>query len=109
MKWKEKETAKGQLKYRLPNVAEGYDFLSAIEKIENAQDAFKIKGKFISKLENLVDHKSLGYASFEELLEDDENNFVVLGQIADEIFIAITKALGKKNLSAMPSTQAKAD
>jgi hypothetical protein len=33
MKWLEKKTDKGVLKYRMPNIVEGYEFLSLIEEI----------------------------------------------------------------------------
>lgn len=96
-KWKEMQTEKGVLKYRHPDIVEGFDFLAAIDRIESLQDAYKVKGKFISKMQNMIDYSALGYSSWEEFLEDRENNLVAMAKIADEVFVEITKTLGKKN------------
>jgi hypothetical protein len=104
-KWKEIETPKGTLKYRFPNIAEGYFFLSAIKSISSAQDIFRIKGDFIEKMEPMVDYKSLNYESYDDFLNDRENNTLAMTRIADEVFIEITRTLGKKPLSQMPSAQ----
>jgi hypothetical protein len=95
--WKEKKTEKGVLKYRHPNIVEGYDFLAAIDKIQTLQDAFKVKGNFISKMQSMIDYNSIGYASWEDFLDDRENNLVAMAEIADEVFVEITKTLGKKH------------
>lgn len=104
-KWKEIETPKGILKYRFPNCAEGYDFLAAIEKIGCAQDVFRIKGSFARMMGPMIDYSSMGYASYDEFLEDRENNMVHMAQIADDVFVEITKTLGKKTSSPTQSTQ----
>lgn len=95
--WKEIETPKGKLKYRFPDISEGFYFLSAIQKINNHQDVFKIKGDFISKMEPMVDYKSLGYETYSEFLHDRDNNTLAMTKIADEVFVEITRTLGKKN------------
>lgn len=97
-KWKEKTTPKGVLKYRMPNIAEGYFYLSAITsiKINTMGDAFTIKGTFIPQMKELIDFSGLGYESYDDFLEDLENNFIPTKEIADEIFIAVTSVLGKK-------------
>jgi hypothetical protein len=97
LQWKEKQTEKGVLKYRLPNISEGYHFLAAIQKITNARDVFTVKGDFIAKMGPMVDFKSLNYDSYEEFLNDRDNNMIPMSEIADEVFVEITKALGKKN------------
>lgn len=102
VKWKEIETPKGVLKYRFPNIAEGYDFLAAVNKIECAQDVFKLKGAFATKMGPMIDFASLGYSSYDEFLNDRDNNFEAVSKIADEILFELTRTLGKKILSPMP-------
>lgn len=101
-KWFEKNTEKGVLKYRLPNIEEGFEFLSSVERIQSLQDAYKVKGKFVPKMKFLIDYGSIGYKSWEEFLDDKDNNFVAVAEIADEIFVDIVKVLGKKNSSPTP-------
>jgi len=93
---KEKNTPKGILKYRMPNVIEGFEFLSMIETIKTGGDLFRIKGKFINKMDSLIDYKSCGYQSWEELISDKENMFHPLSEIAQEIFDDVTGVLVKK-------------
>ena len=93
---KEIKTNKGSLKYRLPNIAEGFEFLSMIETIKTGSDFFKVKGKFISKMDSLIDYSSCGYNSWDELLNDKDNMFHPLSEIAQEIFDDITGVLVKK-------------
>lgn len=104
-KWKEIETPKGILKYRMPDISEGFDFLSSISKLETAQDVFKMKGTFASKMGSMIDYGSLDYESYADFLSDLDNNYVAFAKIADEVFIEITKALGKKPSSSTPSMQ----
>ena len=94
---KEKQTAKGVLKYRMPNVIEGFEFLSMIESIKTGTDLFKVKGKFISKMDNIVDYSLCDYKSWDELINDKENMFHPLSEIAQEIFNDVTAVLVKKN------------
>lgn len=94
---KEKQTLKGVLKYRMPNVIEGFDFLSMVEGIKNGADLFRVKGKFISKMDSLIDYSACGYGSWDELLNDKEAMFHPLSEIAQEIFDDVTAVLVKKN------------
>ena len=97
MKWFEKETPKGVLKYRMPNIEEGYYFLSAIEKMGSAQDVWRAKGKFISMMSDMVDFKSIGYESYNDFLSDRENNGQAMSEMVSDVFDTITSELGKKN------------
>lgn len=97
MKWLEKNTDKGVLKYRMPDIEEGFYFLSSIEKISNAQDVFKIKGAFISLMKDMVQFKELGYDTYKEFLSDRENNAQAMSDIVKEVFDVITRELGKKD------------
>lgn len=97
MKWLEKETSKGVLKYRMPNIEEGYYFLAAIEKMGTAQDIWKAKGKFISLMSEMISYKDIGYDSYQDFLHDRENNGQIMADMVSEVFDTITSELGKKN------------
>jgi hypothetical protein len=94
--WLEKKTDKGVLKYRMPNIIEGYEFLSMVETIKNGADLFRVKGKFISKMSPLIDYSSCGYSSWEDLINDKQVMFHPLSDIAQELFDDVTAVLVKK-------------
>lgn len=96
MKSLEKQTSKGVIKYRMPNIVEGYEFLALIETVDGASGFFKAKAKFISNLSPLIDYSACGFSSYEELLNDKENMMFPLSEIAQEVFDDITGALAKK-------------
>ena len=96
MKWQEKKTEKGVLKYRMPNIVEGYEFLSMVESVDGASGFFKAKAKFIANLSPLLDYSLLGYSDYSELLEDKTNMMHPLSEISQEVFDDITGALAKK-------------
>lgn len=96
MKWLEKVTKLGVLKYRMPNIVEGYEFLSMIESVNGSSGFFKAKAKFIANLSPLLDYSSCGYKSYEDVLNDKENMMHPLSEIAQEVFDDITGALAKK-------------
>jgi hypothetical protein len=93
---KEIQTPKGLLKYRMPNVSEGFEFLSLLEVVKTNSDMFRVKAKLIGPIENLVDYSSCGYASYKELLDDKENMFHPLSEIAQEVYSDIVSVLIKK-------------
>ncbi len=96
MKWFEKNTEKGVLKYRMPNVVEGYEFLSMIEAVNDASGFFKAKAKFIANLGPLLDFSACGYQNYSELLNDKKVMMHPLSEISQEVFDDITEALQKK-------------
>lgn len=96
MKWLEKKTEKGTLKYRMPNVVEGYEFLSMIEAVSDASGFFRAKAKFIANLGPLLDFSGCGFATYGELLEDKKAMMHPLSEISQEVFDDITEALQKK-------------
>lgn len=93
----EKQTKMGALKYRLPNIAEGYDYLTLVDQVASAEDVFRIKGKIIHKMGDLLDYKALGYADYNEVLNDKENMRVPLSEISKEIFDDIVELIAKKD------------
>jgi len=96
LKWLEKKTGKGVLKYRMPNIVEGYEFLSMIEAVSGSSGFFKAKAKFIANLGHLLDYSACGYKDYDDLLNDKENMMFPLSEISQEIFDDITGALQKK-------------
>jgi endonuclease III-like uncharacterized protein len=96
VKWLEKKTGKGVLKYRMPNVVEGYEFLSLVENTQGTSGFFKAKAKFISNLSPLLDYSICGYSSFDELLNDKENMMQPLSEISQEVLDDIMVAFQKK-------------
>lgn len=93
---KEIITNKGVLKYRLPDISEGYEFLSYVDSVSNAADVFKIKGRIIKAMGFLIEFKELGYETYSEVLNDKENMRDALAEISKEIFDDIIELLGKK-------------
>lgn len=91
------ETPKGVLKYRLPNIPEGFVFLSLIDKITNYKDALIMKGKFAEHMDKVIDWAGLGYPTYTDFLKDKENNYKAVSKIADEIYVDLGDTLGKKN------------
>lgn len=95
--WKEKSTSKGVLKYRMPNIAEGYEFLALVDQLKTASDVISVKGKFLNNMGKLIDYKELGYKAWDDVLEDKEAMTIPLSEIVHELFSDITGAFAKKN------------
>lgn len=90
-------TSKGVLKYRLPNIAEGYDYLCMVDEVSTSKDIFRIKSLIINRMGNLIEFKELGYSSYSEVLEDKEVMRHVLSEISEKIFDDILELIAKKN------------
>jgi hypothetical protein len=89
-------TNKGVLKYRLPDISEGYEFLCYVDTIKDSSDMFRIKAKIIKNMGHLIDFKELGYVDYVEVLNDRENMRDALAEISKVIFDDILELLGKK-------------
>jgi hypothetical protein len=90
------ETKKGVLKYRLPDISEGYEFLCFVDNIQTASDVFRVKSKIIKNMGDMVEFKSLGYENYQEVLNDKENMRDALSEISKAIFDDILELLTKK-------------
>jgi RecJ-like exonuclease len=90
------KTNKGVLKYRLPDISEGYDYLSLVDVINTSSDVFIIKSKIIKKMGELLEFKELGYETYQDVLNDKENMREALSEISKNIFDDIIELLGKK-------------
>lgn len=95
--WNEISTPKGVLKYRMPNIAEGYFFLSLVDGTKTAHDVIRVKGVFLQEMSNLIKWEELGYEQYSDLLFDRENMTLPLKQIADELMTEISSFFRKKN------------
>jgi hypothetical protein len=92
----EKKTAKGVIKYRMPDIVEGYDFLALMEGKADQSSLFKMKARFIRAIGSMIDLCGI-YPTYEDALKDKDNMMQPLGEIADEVLTDITKALAKKD------------
>lgn len=97
MKWLEKETKKGILKYRMPDISEGYYFLSLASDISTADGMLVTTGKVISAMGKMVNFSSLGYSSYDELLNDKINMWEPISEISKEILSDLNEVLTKKD------------
>ena len=96
----EKQTEKGILKYRMPNILEAYDILEVSGITDSKPSQLKMKRNIIASMSYLVDFSEIeGVGSYDELLMDTENMIVPLGEIADEVIVKAFNAFKKKNTS----------
>lgn len=89
-------TPKGDLKYRLPDISEGYDYLCYVDTLQKSSDIFRIKAKIIRNMGELIEFKELGYDNYQEVLDDKENMRDALSEISKAVFDDICELLGKK-------------
>jgi hypothetical protein len=96
MKWLEKETAKGVLKYRMPNIIEAYDLLEFSGVSEGVKSNLKLKRNIVENMGSLLDFSGLeGVSSFDDMLSELDLIHPV-SEIADEIILKAFGAFGKK-------------
>lgn len=94
----EKQTEKGVLKYRMPNILESYDILECSGITEGKPSQLKMKRNIIASMGYLIDFSGIdGVASYDDLLNDTENMIVPLGEIADEVIVKAFSAFKKKS------------
>lgn len=94
----EKQTDKGVLKYRMPNILESYDILECSGITEGKPSQLKMKRNIIASMGYLVDFSEIeGVSSYDDLLNDTENMIVPLGEIADEVIVKAFSAFKKKS------------
>jgi len=94
---KEKQTDKGILKYRMPNVLEVFDLLDQSGVSQGLTDTLKIKRNILANISNLIDLSGLeGVNSYEDLLNDIDSFTAPLSQIADELIEKLFDVFKKK-------------
>ena len=95
---KEIITAKGVLKYRMPNILEAYDLLDASGVSEGVKSTLKLKRNIMSNMGFLVDFSAIeGASKYEDLFEMVEEMISPLSDIADEVIIKAFDAFKKKS------------
>ena len=94
----EKQTDKGVLKYRMPNILESYDILECSGITEGKPSQLKMKRNIIASMGYLIDFSEIKeVSSYDDLLNDTENMIVPLGEIADEVIVKAFSAFKKKS------------
>lgn len=95
----EKQTSKGVLKYRMPNVLEVYDLLDASGVNGGITEMLKIKRNVIASMEVLLDYSAIeGVSSYGDLLNNPEEMTMPLAEIADEVIAKIFDVFKKKTI-----------
>jgi hypothetical protein len=94
----EKQTNKGVLKYRMPNILESYDILECSGITEGKPSQLKMKRNIIASMGYLIDFSEIeGVSSYDDILNDTENMIIPLGEIADEVIVRAFSAFKKKS------------
>jgi hypothetical protein len=99
----EKQTDKGILKYRMPNMLEAYDIIDAISINDGSPTILKQKRNVIKAMGPLIDCSSVG-KTYDEILGDPECFMESISSIADEIIIK-TMDIFKKKTTSMTQSQ----
>jgi hypothetical protein len=93
-----KETEKGILRYRMPNILESYDILECSGITEGKPSQLKMKRNIIASMGYLLDFSEIEeFKSYDDLLNDTECMIVPLGEIADEVIVKAFSAFKKKS------------
>jgi hypothetical protein len=93
-----KETKKGVLKYRMPNILESYDILECSGITDGKPSQLKMKRNIIASMGHLLDFSEIeGVSSYDDLLNDTEEMIIPLGEIADEVIVKAFSAFKKKS------------
>lgn len=94
----EKQTERGVLKYRMPNILELYDLLDASGVNGGMSEILKVKRNVIAHMGKLIDYSEIeGASSYEELLNMLDVMILPLSEIADELIAKILDVSKKKN------------
>jgi hypothetical protein len=98
MKWLEKKTGKGILKYRMPTILEAVSFIKLMREHFSTDDHIGAKLEIMKNIKDLLDYSLLeGIKSFDELNENSEEFTSALYEISDEILVKVVNSFAKKN------------
>lgn len=95
MQFFDKETSKGVIKYRMPNIIEAYEILET-SGVGSGVSILSMKSKVIKQMEPLLDYSSIGVKDYAELLTMVDDMIIPLSEIADEIILKAFVAFKKK-------------
>jgi hypothetical protein len=93
----EKQTEKGVLKYRMPNIVEIYDLLDKSGITSGESSSLKLKKNIIEAMGSMVEFSPM-YATYGDLLKDTDNMIFAISEIADEILEKSFNAFKKKTV-----------
>jgi hypothetical protein len=92
----EKQTEKGVLKYRMPDILEVYDLLD-VSSLADKGNLLKTKKKIIKEMGPMLDWSGIdGVNSYDDLIKDFDTFALVTSEIADEILVKIVSVFRKK-------------
>lgn len=98
MKWQEKKTEKGVLKYRMPTIIEAIGLVKLLRDYFSIDDHVGAKLEIMKNVKDLLDYSGLdGIKSFEEINENSDIFTSVLYEISDEILVKVVDSFAKKN------------
>lgn len=94
---KEIITAKGILKYRMPNIVEAYKVLNSSGVASGETSTLLLKANIVAVMEPFIDFTGIsGASSYDDILNDIEDMIAPLSEIADEIIAKSFSAFKKK-------------
>ena len=92
----EKQTDKGVLRYRMPDILEVYDLLD-VSSLADKGNLLKTKKKIIKEMGPMLDWSGIeGVSSYDDLIKDFDTFALVTSEIADEILVKIVSVFRKK-------------
>ena len=92
------KTSKGVLKYRLPNILEIYDIVEGTSSIKGDHSMMKIRREIIARMSPIVDYSGIkDVSSYEDMLNDPDNFFAPLRDIADVLIAKMSEVITKKS------------
>lgn len=98
MKWLEKSTNKGVLKYRMPTILETITLVKLMREHFLVEDHIGAKLEIMKNIKDLLDYSSLdNIKSFDELNQYGDEFTSVLYEISDEILVKVVDSFAKKN------------
>ena len=98
MKWLEKKTEKGILKYRMPTILEAIGLVKLMREHFSVDDHIGAKLEIMKNVKDLLDYSLLdGIKSFDDLNEHGDEFTSVLYEISDEILVKVVDSFAKKN------------
>lgn len=97
------KTSKGILKYRMPNIIEVYDILDTAKIFDPNKNLIQIRGEIVKNISPLIDFSELkDVNSYEDLINNPDDFFAPLSDLADVLITKMSELLTKKSLSQTP-------
>lgn len=98
MKWMEKQTSRGILKYRMPTILEAIKYVRILRDFFATDDLVGARLVLMENIKDLLDYSGLdGISSFDEINNQSEVFTSALYQISDEILSKVVESFAKKD------------